>query len=405
MNAANAEEAAGQPRRRWWWAGGLIALLAVVFSVAALSRPKAPAVQTAEVRRGSLLVPVQCDGTLEPPPGGELRASDSGAVAQLLVASGDRVHAGTPLLRLANDELSKEALDARSEVLRLESERSVAASDAAELERQEQHAARIFDADKRLLASGAITRMAYEQDELAWAQARDKLRAARARLAALEGSQVGDGSRIALARKSADDLERRVSALIVRAPFEGLVYGLPRRVGEAVSAGQVVANVIDPALRRLRARVDQPDLPQTAVGQRLLVKFDGLPRERWDGRVTFVDPGLRDAGGREVGEVLGEVADPRALLPSNAAVEVEIVTGEKAGALVVPRASLIRDGEKRYVYVLDRGRARRRAVEVGLLGLTEAEILSGVGEKDTVILPGSVSLSDGLRVRAAGPKA
>jgi membrane fusion protein (multidrug efflux system) len=183
------------------------------------------------------------------------------------------------------------------------------------------------------------------------------------------------------------------------------VYGLPRRVGEAVSAGQVVANVIDPAHRRLRARVDQPDLPQTAVGQRLIVTFDGLPRERWEGKVTFVDPGLRDVGGREVGEVLGEVADPRALLPSNAAVEVQIVTGEKAGAVVVPRASLIRDGERRYVYVLDHGRARRRDVQVGLLGLTEAEILSGVGEKDTVILPGSITLSEGLRVRAAGPKA
>ncbi len=406
MSAATAAEAAGQTRRRWWWAGGVIALVAVVFSVAALSRPKAPAVQTAEVRRGSLLVPVQCDGTLEPPPGGELRASDSGAVAEILASSGDRVRAGTPLLRLANDELSKEALDARSEVLRLESDRSAASSDAAELERQEQHAARILDADKRLLASGAITRMTYEQDELAWAQARDKLRAARARLAALEGSPSGGaGSRIALARKSADDLERRVAAMTVRAPADGLVYGLPRRVGEAVSAGQVVANVIDPAHRRLRARVDQPDLPQTAVGQRLVVTFDGLPRERWEGKVTFVDPGLRDVGGREVGEVLGEVADPRALLPSNAAVEVQIVTGEKAGALVVPRASLIRDGERRYVYVLDSGRARRHAVEVGLLGLTEAEILSGVGEKDTVILPGSVTLSDGLRVRSAGPKA
>ena len=404
MSAASPSEAAGKTRRRWWWTGGAI-FLAVVFSVAALSRPKAPAVQTAEVRRGSLLVPVQCDGTLEPPPGGELRATDSGTVAELVVRSGDRVRSGTPLLRLANDELTKEALDARSEVLRLESDRSTASADAAELERQEGHASRIFEADKRLLASGAITRMSYEQDELAWEQARDKLRAARSRLTALEGTEGGGGSRIGLARKTADELDRRVAAMTVRAPSDGLVYGLPRRVGETVSAGQVVANVIDPAHRRLRARVDQPDLPQTAVGQRIVVTFDGLPRERWEGKVTFVDPGLRDVGGREVGEVLGEVADPRALLPSNAAVEVQIVTGEKAGALVVPRASLIRDGERRYVYVLDKGRARRRQVEVGLLGLTEAEVLSGVGEKDTVILPGSVTLSEGLRVRSAGPRA
>lgn len=405
MSAAVPSGSSGQGRRLWWWAVAVAVLLGIVVSLAAVARPKAPAVQTAAVHRENLLVPVQCDGTLEPPPGGELRASDAGAVAELYVKSGDGVRRGMPLLRLVNDELSKEALDARSEALRLEAERSTASADADDLERQEQHTRRVFEADKRLLESGAITRMTYDQDELAWSQARDRLRAARARLAALGGSGGGSASRIELAKRSADELERRVAAMTVRAPIDGLVYGLPRRVGEQVSSGQVVANIIDPEHRRVRARVDQPDLPQTAVGQRLVVTFDGLPRERWEGRVTFVDPGLRDVGGREVGEVLGDVADPKALLPSNAAVEIQIITGEKAGALVVPRASVIRDGDRRYVYVLESGRARRREISVGLLGLTEAEVLSGVGEKDTVILPGSVTLSEGLRVRSAGPKA
>jgi membrane fusion protein, multidrug efflux system len=117
-----------------------------------------------------------------------------------------------------------------------------------------------------------------------------------------------------------------------------------------------------------------------------------------------VDPGLREVGGREVGEVLGEVADPKSKLPSNAAVDVQIVTGEKKAALVAPRASVFRDGEKRYVYVLDGGRARRREVTVGLVGLTEVEVASGLTEKDVVILPGATALSDGLRVRASSAK-
>ena len=73
----------------------------------------------------------------------------------------------------------------------------------------------------------------------------------------------------------------------------------------------------------------------------------------------------------------------------------------KTGALVVPRASVLRDGDRRYVYVLDAGRARRRDVTVGLLGLAEVEVIGGLAEKDTVILPGATALSDGLRVRAA----
>ena len=80
----------------------------------------------------------------------------------------------------------------------------------------------------------------------------------------------------------------------------------------------------------------------------------------------------------------------------------EIVTGEKSGTLVVPRASVLRDGDKRHVFVVENGRARRREVQVGLSGLTEVEIASGLSEKDTVILPGSTALSDGLRIRPVG---
>ncbi|HEY3169379.1 MAG TPA: efflux RND transporter periplasmic adaptor subunit [Thermoanaerobaculia bacterium] len=397
-SAANDDPSGIRPA--WRWGMGLLAVLLLVGVVAAIARPRGPSVEVVAVKRGDLLVPIQCDGSLEPPPGGELRSPQSATVAEILVREGDRVTTGTPLLRLAEPELAQKATDARAEVLRLAGERAGVASELSELERQEKHQQEILASDARLLASGAITRMAYEQDELALRQAQDRARAARARLAALGGSSKSVASRIELAERSASELERRVAGLTVRAPAAGLVYGLPRRTGEAIGAGEVVANVIDPEHRRVRARVDQPDLPRIAPGQRLILGFDGLPGQRWEGRITFVAPGLREVGGREVGEVLGEIADPQGRLPSNAAVELQIVTGEKHGALVVPRASVFREGERRFVYLLDGGRARRREVQVGLLGLTEVEIRGGIRERDTVILPGSTPLADGLRVRA-----
>ena len=76
-------------RPAWRWGLALGALAALVVLVAAVARPKSLSVQTTAVRRGNLLVPVQCDGTLEPPPGGELRAADAATVGALLVKSGD----------------------------------------------------------------------------------------------------------------------------------------------------------------------------------------------------------------------------------------------------------------------------------------------------------------------------
>jgi hypothetical protein len=37
-------------------------------------------------------------------------------------------------------------------------------------------------------------------------------------------------------------------------------------------------------------------------------------------------------------------------------------------------------------------------VSVGLIGLNEVEVTSGLDERDVVLLPGSTPLSDGLRV-------
>ncbi|MEP6992931.1 MAG: efflux RND transporter periplasmic adaptor subunit [Acidobacteriota bacterium] len=393
------EQDADQGRRpAWRWVIGLSALLVVLLVVGAFARPRRVAVQIVGVQRQDLLVPVQCDGTLEPFPGGELRSPEAATVAQLYVRDGDRVVVDAPLVRLENPELSQKALDARSEALAVSSERAQAQADLANLQREEKHAREIFEADTRLLAAGAITRAASEADERALREVEEKSRAARARAAAFEGPE----SRLALSQRASADLSRRVAALTFRAPLPGVVYGLPRRAGESVAAGQVVASVVDPEHRRLRARVDQPDLPRIAPGQRILVTFDGLPHEHWDGKVIFVAPGLSEVGGREVGEVLGEIGDPKGGLPTNAAVDVQIVTGEKSGTLVVPRASVLKDGERRFVYRLEEGRARRRNVQVGLTGLNDVEIVDGLKEKDSVILPGSVPLSEGLRVRATG---
>ena len=371
---------------------GLILLL--IAAAAALRRPEGAAVTVVAASRADLSVPILSDGTLEPPAGGELRAPDRATVAGIPAREGQRVARGEALVVLENPKLSTSARDAKSQVAELESERVAA---EGELENARAEAARrkkVVESDQRLLAEGAITRAAAEADAAASAAADQRERAARVKLESLTGS------RIELAGASSRELSQRAEALTIRAPADGVVYNLPRKVGESVEEGQLVASVADPERLRLRVRVDQPDLPRLAPGQRLVVTFDGLPDREWAGKVVQVSPGLRDVGGRLVAEVLGEIADPTAQLPLNASVNVRIVVAEKKGALVVPRAALQRDGERRYVWALSSGRARRRDVTIGLLAPDEVEIASGVSAGEKVLIPGIAPLSDGVRVAA-----
>ena len=414
-------------------------------------------VTLAPVVRADLLVRVLCDGRLEPPEGGETRVADGGTVAAIAVHEGDQVRRGQLLLRIVNPDLDARARDARAEVRQLLADTAAIAS---QLDREQREAAwreQVVAGDRRLVAQGALSRSTLDADEVAWQQALDRVREAAARRDALrhvaghaadaagaagasgaaapESGRPAAGSRLALAQATAAELARRQQALTVRAPLDGMVYGLPRAAGETVQPGQLVASVTDPGHPHVRCRVDQPDLPRVAPNQRLIVTFNGLPDRQWDGTVQRVGTGLREAGGREVGEIVGELADPVHTLPANAAVDVQVVVAQKRGVLSVPRSALRRDvdqgaagggeggqgdagptgglagisgatgagGVKRFVYVVRGHHAHRRDITVGLIGLAEVEVLSGLNEGERVVAEGPPTLEENVRVAEAKP--
>ena len=390
----------GWSRLRWLLVAGLVTAAGI--ATAALSRGERTAVGVAEVRRAPLVVPVLCLGTLEPPPGGVLQTPAAGIVAAVLVAEGARVEKGAALVRLDDPDLAARAAAARAELQQAREATAVADAERDAIRREAAARAAALEADTRLLDKSAIPRSVYEADELALRQVEARLRAAEARSGS-GGVGSSGASRLALATERARDVEARLAALTVRAPFAGAIYGLPGRAGASVAAGDVVARLADPDEPWVTLHVDPADLPRVATGQRVVVTFDGLPEESWGGRVTAVFPALHDDAGREVARVTGRLADPRRRLPFNASVNARIVVGEKPSALLVPRAALQRTGERRFVYLDRDGRATARDVTVGLVGLGDVEIASGLAEGDHVLLPGEAPLSEGLRIAPARP--
>jgi len=378
---------------------GLAAALVLLAAGAALlGSGRRINVQTASVGRAGFRVTVTCAGRLEPPPGGELRAAEAGTVAAVLEEDGATVARGEPLVRLDSPDLVARAREARDVVEQLEAESAASLAEVEQARLEADHRRARLAGDLRLLEQGAVSGASVDESRLARDEAETKLRSAEARLQALVRGRDGERPRLELARERARILDARVASLTVRAPFPGVVYALPRRAGEVVVAGQVVASVADPARPVVRGRVDQPDLPRLQAGQRLLVTFDGLPDQTFAGTVQAVGRDLREESGRNVGELVGEIQNPDRRLPLNASVNVEVLVAERSSALVVPRAAVHRDGSGRYVLAVGDGRAERRAVEVGLVGSVDVEILRGVVEGERVILPGATPVEDGQRV-------
>jgi HlyD family secretion protein len=107
-------------------------------------------------------------------------------------------------------------------------------------------------------------------------------------------------------------------------------------------------------------------------------------------------------GTRSVGEALIAVDDAKGDLPPNSNVNVTVTTSALNNVLSVPREALHTEGMSDFVYRIVNGKLTETPVKVGVVSITEVEILSGLKNNDVVVLgptEPSQDLSNGLAVR------
>jgi HlyD family secretion protein len=78
---------------------------------------------------------------------------------------------------------------------------------------------------------------------------------------------------------------------------------------------------------------------------------------------------------------------------------LSIVTWEASDVLKIPGSATFRDRDGWSVFVMEKGRALRRTVQIGHRNQAEAEIMGGISAGEQVIPYPSNLLHDGDRVR------
>jgi membrane fusion protein (multidrug efflux system) len=157
--------------------------------------------------------------------------------------------------------------------------------------------------------------------------------------------------------------------------------------GDEVRPGQPVIEVVNPAVMRVRARVNQADMNDLRSGQHVTVGLDAYPELSFSGTVDQISPiGQQSTLSPKVRTfivlVLVQGSHPNLMPDLTASLDVEI---EKiAGALVVPRDAVVVDGEQAYVRVQRGDKLDRQDVTVGPMNTHEAVIAAGLQEGVTV---------------------
>lgn len=187
----------------------------------------------------------------------------------------------------------------------------------------------------------------------------------------------------------------------VLAPGSGRLLRLDEEHARVLPAGAPLLMI--GALGSLEVVVDvlSSDAARVPVGARMVLQSGADSVEAHVLRVEPVARTVRSALGVDEQRVavVGDIHRPGARLGHDFEVRARIVLARREGVLTVPAGALVRDGEAWSVFVVDEGRAQKRAVTVRARGAERAEV-EGLAEGAVVVVHPPEALSDGARVRS-----
>ena len=352
---------------------------------------------TAVVRRGTITASVEAMGVVRAAREAHLSLKMGGTVQRIFVQVGGEVEEGEVLLTLDTRELERRVREAELslEVQKLQLAKARAGPSDAEIEIAKANLRRATVA--REAAQADYDEIADEEDAatspeaVALERAKADYERARAEFErAVEGATPEEiellEKQVALAEVALEEAKARLAEAQIIAPFAGTVTAIEVREGENVGALVPLITLSDLTTLEIVAQIDEIDVAEVAVGQKVQIRLDAFPGEELAGTITRVAPAATTERGSTIYQAVVRFERTDLPLRLGMGANLRITTLEKADVLLVPNRAIQPIGRKRVVRVLEGGNVREVEVVTGLSNESETEIVEGLREGEVVLV-------------------
>jgi len=403
----------------------LVCILALLpaYSCGGKSEADAPQPRQVKPTRGPIAKTVAASGGVTSNLDVEIKCKASGTVTSLPFDIGDSVVEGELIVMLdpsdeeRNVELARinlyesQARRDRAEENLENSERDLATAreqarislDAAQA-RSDQAQAN-YDHVVELFDKGFASQDEKDQAYTALQTAKADLEGARVRFRELDDQEAAldllrhdvnlAGAEVQASEISLETANQRLDDTRVYAPMNGYVTARFVQAGQiissgisATSGGTAVMKLSDLSRLFILARVDESNIGQVGIGQRVTINVDAFPQEKFSGEVVRMARAGENVSNVVTFEVRIEVtSDNKSFLMPEMTADVEIVIAENMDALQVPSGAVTVSDGKSTVNVLGAdGQPVPREVVTGIDNGESVEIVSGLSETDIVLV-------------------
>lgn len=378
---------------------------------AAAQAPPPLPVKVQTLAAGQVQSTAEFVGKLEAQERVSLQPQIQGRVDRVLVASGDRVTQGTPILTLSLDQTTA---DVNSAIAVVNSNRAAVAT--AEAQRQSAIVDRAKAASDVKLQDVQFKRAQYLVSQGAQAQsqldtARNQLETAIATLAAADKQIAANQASVNQAQSNVDQAQAQVASTQVNlnqkqvvAPIDGIVGDFSIKAGDYVSVGQTLTSIIKNDALDMRISIPSNNAAQLRQGLPVELLDAETGKQLTRGSISFISPQI-NADAQSI-LIKARFSNADGKLRDGQYVRARIIWNQKAGILI-PTQAVNRIGGQSFVYVVEEDRSKekpqfvvhQKPVKLGDVQNDRYPILEGVKVGDRVATSNILKLRDGAPIQ------
>jgi len=209
------------------------------------------------------------------------------------------------------------------------------------------------------------------------------------------------------AKAQRDLAQLRIDQATIRAPFAGLLTQVNVVPGQVATSGTSATNppafdLVDDSQLHIDVSVSESDAANVQVGQAALISLDSVPGQALPGSVERVSPVATTTSNVTAFPVRIAIAPTQAPVKPGANATVQIITATHANVLTIPVRAVTQVNGQPAATILFNDSTFLVPIRTGLSDGRNTEVLSGLNEGDTVILPKAGTGSTGGAPGGAG---
>lgn len=202
-----------------------------------------------------------------------------------------------------------------------------------------------------------------------------------------------------LAKTTYEQAQASLDDTTIRAPFAGTISFRDLEVGENVTVGKRVFQVVDMENLEVEVHLPERHMPDLKAGQkaRISSEFSDLTVE---GEVKRIHPTVDPTTGTL--KVTIGVTQEQPVLRPGMFVNVDVITSTLDQATLIPKRAVVYEDGEPVAYVVREDKAVRVELGEGQEQGDEREVADGIEPTDRVIVMGQTALKDGSAVKIVG---